>query len=103
MRISDWSSDVFSSILTQCLRLVAIDVCKDARASGVEQRKDLLHLLCLRRGAHHRPGRLLQRVIALTTGRLAHHRKAVAGAETRSEESRVGKECVSTCRYRWSQ
>src|SRR3546814_7355605 len=50
---------------TQYLRLVAIDVGKDARASGVEQRKDLLHLLFLRRGAHHRPGRLLQRVIAL--------------------------------------
>src|SRR3546814_8409357 len=29
---------------TQYLRLVAIDVGKDARASGVEQRKDLLHL-----------------------------------------------------------
>src|SRR3546814_6448234 len=25
-----------------------------------------------------------------------------AGAETRSEERRVGKECVSTCRTRWS-
>src|SRR3546814_18939461 len=24
-------------------------------------------------------------------------------AEDRSEESRVGKECVSTCRYRWSR
>src|SRR3546814_16139800 len=24
-------------------------------------------------------------------------------AEYRSEERRVGKECVSTCRYRWSQ
>src|SRR3546814_7617426 len=23
-------------------------------------------------------------------------------ADTRSEERRVGKECVSTCRYRWS-
>src|SRR3546814_13602996 len=25
------------------------------------------------------------------------------GPYKRSEESRVGKECVSTCRYRWSQ
>src|SRR3546814_16431540 len=25
-----------------------------------------------------------------------------AGAITRSDESRVGKECVSTCRYRWA-
>src|SRR3546814_11000058 len=27
---------------------------------------------------------------------------AVAGAQRRSEERRVGKECVSTCRSRWS-
>src|SRR3546814_17926912 len=26
----------------------------------------------------------------------------IAGRGTRSEERRVGKECVSTCRYRWS-
>src|SRR3546814_17910357 len=26
----------------------------------------------------------------------------VAGKNRRSEERRVGKECVSTCRYRWS-
>src|SRR3546814_3569505 len=32
---------------------------------------------------------------------LALHR-AVALARTRSEERRVGKECVSTCRSRWS-
>src|SRR3546814_10569702 len=28
--------------------------------------------------------------------------KSVAGGERRSEERRVGKECVSTCRSRWS-
>src|SRR3546814_7355654 len=28
---------------------------------------------------------------------------AIAKATTRSEERRVGKECVSTCRSRWSQ
>src|SRR3546814_21141468 len=27
---------------------------------------------------------------------------ALADSMTRSEERRVGKECVSTCRYRWS-
>src|SRR3546814_15263024 len=26
----------------------------------------------------------------------------IMGVELRSEERRVGKECVSTCRYRWS-
>src|SRR3546814_1490984 len=29
-------------------------------------------------------------------------REAVARLDTRSEERRVGKECVSTCRSRWS-
>src|SRR3546814_14370204 len=29
-----------------------------------------------------------------------HH--LVFGSQNRSEERRVGKECVSTCRYRWS-
>src|SRR3546814_15898779 len=28
--------------------------------------------------------------------------EAVQGMDIRSEERRVGKECVSTCRYRWS-
>src|SRR3546814_14808932 len=30
------------------------------------------------------------------------HRAALAVGEARSEERRVGKECVSTCRSRWS-
>src|SRR3546814_16364180 len=27
----------------------------------------------------------------------------IMGVQVRSEERRVGKECVSTCRYRWSR
>src|SRR3546814_11327286 len=30
-------------------------------------------------------------------------RISVMGGEQRSEERRVGKECVSTCRYRWAR
>src|SRR3546814_10367884 len=40
--------------------------------------------------------RIEQRERALAIGGLAHR------AERRSEERRVGKECVSTCRSRWS-
>src|SRR3546814_11622561 len=29
--------------------------------------------------------------------------KSATDGDVRSEERRVGKECVSTCRYRWSQ
>src|SRR3546814_10475728 len=72
MRISDWSSDVCSSDLSRWFR---------------------------RLGDHH-PGRHLRdRRPAVPRG---HHRRAGALAEERSEERRVGKECVSTCRSRWS-
>src|SRR3546814_12342913 len=30
------------------------------------------------------------------------HRRLLVGKARRSEERRVGKECVRTCRYRWS-
>src|SRR3546814_8403547 len=35
-------------------------------------------------------------------GAAAHFTLAAAGDKARSEERRVGKECVSTCRSRWS-
>src|SRR3546814_4819174 len=73
LRISDWSSDVCSSDLNVLFWM------------GVAQ---IAGILCI--------GPL---------DRLFNTRKGVvvAGALlTRSEERRVGKECVSTCRSRWS-
>src|SRR3546814_5529143 len=77
MRISDWSSDVCSS-----------DLCRSgAVGTGAAQSGD------------ERPRRHARR-------RTDHHRGGgghrVEGAAHRSEERRVGKECVSTCRSRWS-
>src|SRR3546814_9975090 len=81
MRISDWSSDVCSS---------------DLLTLGFGER------LALLRG--HQDGQIL----------LVRHHQVVPfaqdgaaflggpGAPGRSEERRVGKECVSTCRSRWS-
>src|SRR3546814_9008260 len=76
MRISDWSSDVCSS---------------DLVASDAEE------------NAEH---------IAENGGNIKHQREHFQGlsediydlakAFGRSEERRVGKECVSTCRSRWS-
>src|SRR3546814_9228404 len=88
MRISDWSSDVCSSDLFR----------GDAGLleGGLE---DL---------ARHRP-RLAQH--QAFPGELTDADAAAAGErvflrheddQPRSEESRVGKECVSTCRSRWS-
>src|SRR3546814_6555205 len=74
MRISDWSSDVCSSDL---LGAVEID--------GADMR---IRQLAVRRGV------LAQREHRLVIGgRLGH---------PRSEERRVGKACVRTCRSRWS-
>src|SRR3546814_1089336 len=75
MRISDWSSDVCSSDLP-------------LGGSGAQP---------VRRGDHG-PGH--------PRARGAHPRcDGVGGGDperSRSEERRVGKECVSTCRSRWS-
>src|SRR3546814_8682673 len=77
MRISDWSSDVCSS---------------DLRAIGAIGRGEahiLDHLLGRSAGAAVIEGHI----------RRAHFRGL---DDHRSEERRVGKECVSTCRSRWS-
>src|SRR3546814_1511361 len=82
MRISDWSSDVCSSDL---------QVRAGFQVIGMDLRD------------HVRARQRQQVVVALQVVALA---RAVAGrlpaVETRSEERRVGKECVSTCRSRWS-
>src|SRR3546814_5532792 len=78
MRISDWSSDVCSSDLQ---RLVV--------------RHHQGWLL-------HRLDQLGRRVGLARAGGAQQHLVAHAGSHARSEERRVGKECVSTCRSRWS-
>src|SRR3546814_18266357 len=82
MRISDWSSDVCSSDLVQHHGRRA-EVADAVAPDGVEDRRRLdppqAHI-----GARQR-------------------RQGPRGAPAiRSEERRVGKECVSTCRSRWS-
>src|SRR3546814_8350602 len=77
MRISDWSSDVCSS---------------DLGATG----------------AHHFPGTFYDYNWSTTLARRdtinvdAADERAAGPDNGRSEERRVGKECVSTCRSRWS-
>src|SRR3546814_3884041 len=79
MRISDWSSDVCSSDLAHAvdiLRLQAVVLVGD-------------------------PDRDLA-LDEFGIGRGALDPQHAAGLVQRSEERRVGKECVSTCRSRWS-
>src|SRR3546814_4857717 len=83
MRISDWSSDVCSSDLfhTAVSRL-QIFCSEDLGAFYLDVLKDRLY----------------------TAGQDSHARRSAQTAlhHIRSEERRVGKECVSTCRSRWS-
>src|SRR3546814_4372512 len=89
MRISDWSSDVCSSDLSRHGRLVEpfqIAEQRVAHAGVVEimARMNDRRLRPAVEGVH-------------TQNRIALPRQPVG-----SEERRVGKECVSTCRSRWS-
>src|SRR3546814_14176228 len=94
MRISDWSSDVCSSDLPQPQLAVRQDRMLEFELRDLLQRQFDAELL-LRQT--HRPAELQH---------ARQHRRAgkVIGktGQLRSEERRVGKECVSTCRVRWS-
>src|SRR3546814_10215113 len=86
MRISDWSSDVCSSDLWKALsRAVANRApARASRTAGA--------------AAAQSDGPTIFKFPVLM---LATWWDEAAG-QTRSEERRVGKECVSTCRSRWS-
>src|SRR3546814_3584240 len=89
MRISDWSSDVCSSDLDRSHRRRRQRL-RGARRRGAGPPRPRLrpHDAPRRRGARRGGG----------------GRRSAAGGRSvrRSEERRVGKECVSTCRSRWS-
>src|SRR3546814_2044975 len=84
MRISDWSSDVCSSDLEE--PIVSIST-----TSPVIETHPFRYRVGLRTN-NSSPIMNLGLVIIKRLG-VSHHR---------SEERRVGKECVSTCRSRWS-
>src|SRR3546814_12111591 len=122
MRISDWSSDVCSSDL---FRQVIQRLAKLLRFGGVLQGHATQNFRCKVRKAS-------EAHIRLFAERIAHAQSAMIGnadditrislirqltvlgeeedgtmdrdrfSMARSEERRVGKECVSTCRYRWT-
>src|SRR3546814_4976629 len=84
VRISDWSSDVCSSDLRRGIRAAA------AQGGNAAVRPDALEAGDHRHGAGRHVGEHRRAVDLLDTG------------AARSEERRVGKEWVRTCRSRWS-
>src|SRR3546814_12539505 len=114
MRISDWSSDVCSSDLRPRApqlveRHAAVeDVAADQPETGFEiigrQREMADHRLpeagCCRFDGieNRRDGGVAMRLPAARNGGLE-----MLAEQARSEERRVGTECVRTCRSRWSR
>src|SRR3546814_4013612 len=86
MRISDWSSDVCSSDLIAASARRADDIVGRIRGMAAKQPPELVALN-------------LNEVVQES---LLFVRHEVDTRAIRSEERRVGKECVSTCRSRWS-
>src|SRR3546814_17769094 len=103
MRISDWSSDVCSSDLVERLLHVLVDL---------EFDEGFRKAIGYRRGHMARARNVRGRILDLARdlglqlrgccARQLHVDDDAGEVEVRSEERRVGKECVSTCRYRWS-
>src|SRR3546814_4177624 len=89
MRISDWSSDVCSSDLGNDAHVLLITIARrNVTCYGVHVKQTLT-----------------ARMVELRTQLEAERENVAQLYETidrRSEERRVGKECVSTCRSRWS-
>src|SRR3546814_11143046 len=98
MRISDWSSDVCSSDLSDAVLHRQHELGK--QLGGVLADDGGAQDPVLARGGQH----LDEAAVDAIGDRAVEVVDAIAGDLDldRSEERRVGKECVSTCRARWS-
>src|SRR3546814_14679104 len=117
MRISDWSSDVCSSDLLcllavddrhQAVNRLAFQVGRGDAGDGVVGQVVLgVALAELAAGVDQHD--LAAAVLRLVPAQHNHYPggggvvEQVVGQQDRSAERRVGKECVSTCRSRWSR
>src|SRR3546814_15984459 len=101
MRISDWSSDVCSSDLsgTTCFHA------RPAHKKGAADKPPHLHDRRWVTGGYQAAASFSffsGRILTFTdAGLAANHCSSLVNGLMRSEERRVGKECVSTCRSRW--
>src|SRR3546814_16032751 len=102
MRISDWSSDVCSSDLNEEAAIKAL-----RQAVALDPQNSFCHYalgLQLAGVGDYAAARQAQRRALVIDPQNVQAYLALSDLELvqRSEERRVGKECVSTCRSRWS-
>src|SRR3546814_17117306 len=97
MRISDWSSDVCSSDLPQAFIELAAEVINRTKrlalVDGIKYQRVGVDTFYAKELFEQ------EELTGYLKNMLKDTQKYVF---ERSEERRVGKECVSTCRYRWS-
>src|SRR3546814_18361222 len=96
MRISDWSSDVCSSDLFIAGEGFRVPLYSEAELRDLFGLNRLLLLAAVGKAGLPRDGNQNMGDIADRSSRL------FLRLASRSEERRVGKGCVSTCRSRWS-
>src|SRR3546814_20724177 len=101
MRISDWSSDVCSSDLCPSRTGWRWEQAgrKPAGSCGLLQALHVVQVVLAQLAGEDARMAVADR-LAVELGHRPH--EGGAGGEKRSEERRVGNECVSTCRSRWS-
>src|SRR3546814_13045876 len=100
MRISDWSSDVCSADLRNAGVVVdhpaTLVTLGDLTGTGTLL-ACLGFVLMVALEQRRVPGAIIVTILLITAVGIA------LGVSERSEERRVGKECVSKCRSRWSR
>src|SRR3546814_15516529 len=107
MRISDWSSDVCSSDLILYIgkaRSLRKRVTSYTKPTGLSIRiqRMVRQVATVEVTTTHTEAEALL-LEANMVNRLQPPFNVLLKDDKRSEERRVGKECVSTCRFRWSQ
>src|SRR3546814_12195184 len=118
MRISDWSSDVCSSdlsafkgiaaaiagaklqVLKDALLIRSLDGFADDLPDAIAKESFAFYGTTLSGTPEMEPR--WRRAVNFTTAALGEEVGKIYVAQYRSEERRVGKECVSTCRSRWA-
>src|SRR3546814_15413196 len=105
MRISDWSSDVCSSDLVASGRLDIAQVTPAVEATALQICRNTAYLgLLIAAVDYGMQRKKVMQGMKMTKQEVKdEHRQSDGDPQMkRSEERSVGKECVSTCRSRWS-